>query len=108
MRVLFWNCHGLKKLQTIPELGDLVRAQDPTSVSLTETWLDEARLGVLCDTLKLKNFSGFRELQVGVAKLSFGSKILIFGLRTHLHNTLMQSLILARTTCGVLQYIEVT
>ena len=51
MSVLVWNCHGLGNPQRIQELGNFVRAQDPTVVFLAETWLDEARLRSL-----LQNF----------------------------------------------------
>ena len=51
MSLLCWNCRGLGNLQTIRELGDLVRAQDPAVMFLSETWLGEARLMNLLDKL---------------------------------------------------------
>ena len=51
MSFLVWNCRGLGNPQTIRELGNLIRAQDPAVMFLVETWLDEARLKFL-----LKNF----------------------------------------------------
>jgi len=51
MSLLCWNCCGLEKLQTIQELGDLVRAQDLAVMFLAETWLDEARLTNLRDNV---------------------------------------------------------
>ena len=44
MSLIVWNCRGLRNPQTIRELGDLIRAQDPTAMFIAETWLDEARL----------------------------------------------------------------
>ena len=44
MSLLCWNCCGLGNPQTDQELGDLIHAQDPSVVFLTETWLDKARL----------------------------------------------------------------
>lgn len=43
---------------------------------LVETWIDEARLNGLCDTLNLKNFYGVELLVEGVW-LFFGDMILI-------------------------------
>ena len=51
MSVLVWNCCGLGNPQTIRELGNFVRAQDPAVVFLAETWLVEDRLKSL-----LRNF----------------------------------------------------
>ena len=51
MSFLVWNCRGLGNPQTIRELEDLVRAQDPATMFIVKTWLDEARLKSL-----LKNF----------------------------------------------------
>lgn len=47
MSFLVWNCRGLGNPQTIQELSNLVRAQDPIVVFITETWLDKARLQLL-------------------------------------------------------------
>ena len=51
MSVLVWNCRGLGNPQTIRELGNFVRAQDPVIMFLAEKWLDEVRLKSL-----LQNF----------------------------------------------------
>ena len=51
MNMLRWNYRGLRNQQTIQELDDLVRAQDPTVVFLAKTWLDEAKLVGIRDTL---------------------------------------------------------
>ena len=53
MSFLIWNCRGLGNPQTIQELGDLIRAQDPTVVFIAETWLDEARLRLLLKNVVL-------------------------------------------------------
>ena len=44
MRCLVWNCHELGNLRTGKELGDLIRAKDPSVLFIVETWVDEARL----------------------------------------------------------------
>ena len=44
MSLLVWNCRGLRNPRTVKELGDYIRAKDPTVVFLTETWADSARL----------------------------------------------------------------
>ena len=51
MSVLVWNCRRFGNPQTIRELRNLVRAQDPVVVFLAETWLVEDRLKFL-----LRNF----------------------------------------------------
>ena len=44
MNLLVWNCHGLENLRTVKELGNIIRAKDPSIVFLVETWANEARL----------------------------------------------------------------
>ena len=44
MSCLFWNYCGLGNLRTEKELGELIRAKDPSVVFLAKTWADEARL----------------------------------------------------------------
>ena len=44
INLLCWNYRRLGNLSTEQELGDLIRAQDPSVVFLAETWLDKARL----------------------------------------------------------------
>ncbi|KAL0003323.1 hypothetical protein SO802_017104 [Lithocarpus litseifolius] len=51
MNLICWNCRGLGNRQTVRELGELVRAQDPSVVFLAETWLEDARLGPIRDSL---------------------------------------------------------
>ena len=48
MSLLCWNCRGLGNPETDQELGDLIRAQDPSVVFLVETWLKKARLEEIC------------------------------------------------------------
>ena len=50
MSFLAWNCRGLGNPCTIRELGDLIRAKDPSVVFLVETWADEARLKEIKET----------------------------------------------------------
>ena len=59
MNLLCWNCRGLGNLSTGQELGDLIRAKDPSIVLLAETWLDKARL----EDIKVRlNFGGMIEV----------------------------------------------
>ena len=44
MSCIAWNYRGLRNPCTVRELGDLIRAKDPSVVFLAETWADEARL----------------------------------------------------------------
>ena len=44
MSLLVWNCRGLGNQVTESELGDYIRAKDPSVMFIAETWLDEARL----------------------------------------------------------------
>ena len=44
MNLLVWNCRGLENLHTVKELGNIIRAKDPSIVFLVETWANEARL----------------------------------------------------------------
>ena len=71
MNLLCWNCWGLGNLPTEQELGDLIRAQDPSVVFLAETWLDKARL----EDIRIKlNFGGMIE----VCREMRGGGIVIF------------------------------
>ena len=50
MNCLVWNCRGLRNLHTRKELGDLIRAKDPSVVFIAKTWADQARLiTVMCN-----------------------------------------------------------
>ena len=71
MSILCWNCRGLGNRQTVQELGDLVRAQDPAVVFLAETWLLNARLGGIKETLQMGDF-------FGVSKVSLGGGLALF------------------------------
>ena len=71
MNLLCWNCRGLGNLQTEQELGDLIRAQDPSVMFLVETWLDKTRLEEI--RVKLK-FGGMIE----VCRDTRGGGIVIF------------------------------
>ena len=55
MSLLVWNCCGLKNPRTVKELGDYIRAKDPTVVFLTETWADSARLDQVLRNFDFKN-----------------------------------------------------
>ena len=71
MSLLCWNCRGLGNRQTIQELGDIIRAQDLSVVFLAETWLDEARLGPIRDSLQLGHHHG-------VSKITHGGGLALF------------------------------
>ena len=71
MSLLCWNCRGLGNRQTVQELGDIIRAQDPSVVFLAETWLDEARLGFIRDSLQFGHLHG-------VSKITRGGGLAIF------------------------------
>ena len=47
MNCLVWNYRGLGNLRTGKELGDMIRAKDPSVVFLVETLADEARLDTM-------------------------------------------------------------
>ena len=65
MSLLCWNCCGLGNRQTVLKLRDLVRAQDPTIVFLAETWLDEARLIGIKESLKFGHYHGVSKVNRG-------------------------------------------
>ena len=71
MNLLCWNCQGLGNRQTIQELGDIVRAQDPIVVFTVETWLDEAGLIGIRDSLKFGHHHR-------VPKLTHGGGLALF------------------------------
>ena len=47
MNCLVWNCRGLGNLRTGKELGDIIRAKDPSVVFIAETLADDARLDMI-------------------------------------------------------------
>ena len=44
MSLLIWNCRGLGNPRTVRELGDYIRAKDPSVMFLVETWTNNDRL----------------------------------------------------------------
>ena len=74
MSILCWNCRGLGNRQTVQELGDLVRAQDPTVVFLAETWLDDIRLVGLRDSLRFGHHHGVSRQTRGGGLVLFWKK----------------------------------
>lgn len=44
MSLLVWNCRGLGNVRIGKEIGELVRAKDPSVIFIAETWTDKARL----------------------------------------------------------------
>ena len=71
MNLLCWNCCELGNWQTVQELGDFFRAQDPAAVFLAETLLDEERLGSIRDSLQIGHHHG-------VSKISCGGGLALF------------------------------
>ena len=47
MNCLVWNYRGLGNLRTGKELGEIVRAKDPSIMFIAETLADEARLDMI-------------------------------------------------------------
>ena len=46
---------GLGTPRTVRELGDYIRAKDPTVVFLAETWTDDARLDEVLRNFDFRN-----------------------------------------------------
>ena len=44
MKILAWNCKGLGNQLAVQELFDIVQAQDPSIVFLSETWSDREQM----------------------------------------------------------------
>ena len=65
MNLICWNCRVLGNQQTVQELGELVRAQDPLAVFLAKTWLEEARLGSIRDSLQFSHYHGVSRITCG-------------------------------------------
>uniref|UniRef100_A0A7N2RAR5 DUF4283 domain-containing protein n=1 Tax=Quercus lobata TaxID=97700 RepID=A0A7N2RAR5_QUELO len=55
----------------VQELGDFIQAQDPSVVFLAETWLNEARLGSIRDSLQFGH-------NHGVSKITRGGGLALF------------------------------
>ena len=71
MSIMCWNCRGLGNRQTVQELGNIIRAQDPTVVFLAETWLVEAKLASIRDSLHFGHY-------YGVSKVNHGGGLALF------------------------------
>ena len=75
MSILCWNCQGLGNCQTIQELEDLVQTQDPAVVFLAETYLLNARLGGIKETLQMGDFFGVSKVSLGGGLALFWKKV---------------------------------
>ena len=73
MSCLAWNCRGLGNLCTVRELGDLIRAKNPSVVFLAETWADEARLKEVKRNLGFDNLHFVERINRGEVWLFFGN-----------------------------------
>ena len=51
MNLLAWNCRGLENCRVVDELGDIVHAQDPRIVFLSETWSTKDQMEHIRDKL---------------------------------------------------------
>ena len=71
MSLLCWNCRRLGNRQIVQELGDIIRAQNPTVVFLAETWLVEARLLSIRNSLQFGHY-------FGVSKVNYGGGLALF------------------------------
>ena len=71
MSILCWNCRELGNRKTVQELRDIIQAQDPTVEFLAETWLVEARLVSIRDSLQFGHY-------FGVSKVNYGGGLYLF------------------------------
>lgn len=51
MSLSAWNYQGIGNCCAVDELGDIIRAQDPGIVFLSETWLTKVQTQRICDNL---------------------------------------------------------
>ena len=65
MSIMCWNCHGLGKRQTVQDLRDIIQAQDITVEFLAKTWLLEARLAGISDSLQFSHCYGVSKVNHG-------------------------------------------
>ena len=56
MKLLAWNCKGLGNRPAVQELVDIVRAQDPLVVLLSETWSDREQVVRIKERLAFDDF----------------------------------------------------
>lgn len=49
MSLSAWNYQGIGNCCAVDELGDIIRAQDPGIVFLSETWLTKVQMQLICD-----------------------------------------------------------
>ena len=54
MKLLAWNCRGLGNRCAVDELGDIIQAQDPKIVFLSETWSTKDQMEHIGDSLDFK------------------------------------------------------
>ena len=86
MSILCRNCRGLGNRQTVQELGDLVRAQDPSVMFLAKTWLDEFRLVGLRDSFRFGHHHGVSRSTHGGGLVMFWKKDLDLQVMSSSHN----------------------
>ena len=69
--LICWDCRGLGNRQTVQELKELVRVQDPSVVFLAETWLEKAKLSYICGSLQFGHYHGVSRITRGVGLALF-------------------------------------
>ena len=55
MNCIVWNCRELGNLRIRKELGEIIRAKDPSVVFIAETQAEEARLDTIQQNLDFEN-----------------------------------------------------
>ena len=56
MIALSWNCRGLGNRRAVEELGDIIQAQDPKIVFLSETWSTKDQMEHIGDKLDFEGY----------------------------------------------------
>ena len=55
MICIVWNCRGLGNLRTGKELGEIIRAKDPSVMFIAKTLAEEAKLDTIQQNLEFEN-----------------------------------------------------
>ena len=80
MKLLAWNCRGLGNRCVIQELVDIVHAQDPMIVFLSETWSTKEKMKWVRDKISFDGCFTVTNEERGVVWLFFGKHELMYGL----------------------------
>lgn len=90
MSYLAWNCRRIGNTRAKRELKDMIQAQAPLIIFLSETWADKERLERFKGNIKYAGLFCVYSMKEGVVWRSFGSKEPWCGLTTFLNSILMQ------------------